>query len=865
MVIADSATELAKAATTIVIAILDAITVLIPKIIDTVHKILKALLEFIVAYVPELVDAGMRLMVGLMNGIADNIDDIIEAGTNIVISFIDGITRSIPKLVEAGYDMIIEMLQTLTKTIEENHQQMTDAGWDLAEAIIKGMVDGIVGGVKRIADAAKGLAEKALDGVRDFLDINSPSKKFIKIGESTGEGFVMGILKGTRDVEHASQDMGAASVDAILTEADEAAYSKGVTLAQKYAQGVRDGAREVAASLDVILTEADNALYENGKSVSQRMKDRFGGESDEVAETANEVVEANNAISSSMRGTAKTAEDIAKESFDKFKTDLENRKYFNQITLQEELEAWEGAQVEYQNYADIRIEAEKEVYRVKKELAEAEYQSYIDWIEQRKAANELSLIDELAAYKRMQQVYIEGSEERLKVDKEVLRVQNEINEANADYYNSLKDIEEDAAARRLELQEEYADREKQIYDQLERDIQSLEDSYESALKSRTDKLYQAYSLFDRADPVEAADGSTLTSNLQSQIEALEYYNTAINGLAGRNVDSALLDELREMGPSSSAQIAALNAMSDEELTAYVELWRKKHQLAKEQATFEMQGLRTQTNTQIEALREEADAELDEYNSMWNEKLAELNADTEKKLEELKTDWMKKIGTLTDQTENEFSQMTANIINIVGEKSQWQESGANIIEGMLEGVVKEKTRLLNKLQEVMDEALAVANGELDINSPSGEFMKIGRWSILGLVKGLEDNSAYALQATAKVGKNTVNALRDTISNIISYVEDGVNTQPTITPVLDLTDLESDAHRLNSIFSRSQAVAISAGLSRRASSEIQNGDSQTAANPSITFTQNNYSPKALSRTEIYRQTKNQISTMKGLVKK
>lgn len=31
----------------------------------------------------------------------------------------------------------------------------------------------------------------------------------------------------------------------------------------------------------------------------------------------------------------------------------------------------------------------------------------------------------------------------------------------------------------------------------------------------------------------------------------------------------------------------------------------------------------------------------------------------------------------------------------------------------------------------------------------------------------------------------------------------------------------------------------------------------------FTQNNYSPKALSRIDIYRQTKNQFSALKGLV--
>ena len=35
------------------------------------------------------------------------------------------------------------------------------------------------------------------------------------------------------------------------------------------------------------------------------------------------------------------------------------------------------------------------------------------------------------------------------------------------------------------------------------------------------------------------------------------------------------------------------------------------------------------------------------------------------------------------------------------------------------------------------------------------------------------------------------------------------------------------------------------------------------PNIQFVQNNYSPKALSRFDIYRQTKNQLSMLKGLM--
>lgn len=59
----------------------------------------------------------------------------------------------------------------------------------------------------------------------------------------------------------------------------------------------------------------------------------------------------------------------------------------------------------------------------------------------------------------------------------------------------------------------------------------------------------------------------------------------------------------------------------------------------------------------------------------------------------------------------------------------------------------------------------------------------------------------------------------------------------------------------------ARRISTGLSQENAAANQNGSGSSGN--TYTFTQNNFSPKALSRTDIYRQTKNQFAAMKGLV--
>ena len=82
------------------------------------------------------------------------------------------------------------------------------------------------------------------------------------------------------------------------------------------------------------------------------------------------------------------------------------------------------------------------------------------------------------------------------------------------------------------------------------------------------------------------------------------------------------------------------------------------------------------------------------------------------------------------------------------------------------------------------------------------------------------------------------------------------KPVITPVLDMSGVEPGLRNLNAIASyrAPQVTETNAG--------IDTGDN---ADSPVTFNQYNYSPKALSRLEIYRQTKNQLSMMKGVARK
>jgi hypothetical protein len=100
---------------------------------------------------------------------------------------------------------------------------------------------------------------------------------------------------------------------------------------------------------------------------------------------------------------------------------------------------------------------------------------------------------------------------------------------------------------------------------------------------------------------------------------------------------------------------------------------------------------------------------------------------------------------------------------------------------------------------------------------------------------------------------------------------VECEPTITPVIDMSKFNSGLAQIKNKLANTgvlnvatnNAKAQEVSRSINGDSGVQNGTAKTAAGNVFNYTQNNYSPKPLSRIDIYRQTQNQFSTMERMV--
>lgn len=202
-----------------------------------------------------------------------------------------------------------------------------------------------------------------------------------------------------------------------------------------------------------------------------------------------------------------------------------------------------------------------------------------------------------------------------------------------------------------------------------------------------------------------------------------------------------------------------------------------------------------------------------------------------------------------------------------------DSGKWFVEGIKVGIGNEASSLLTYIESLANECINKLNITWVVRSPSRETQWSAMQFVNGLVVGIRDNQKYAIYAIEDLAGDTLATLNRVLdsdqdgairpvldmSEIVNQMDTfGSDSEwkPVITPVLDMSGVEPGLRNLNAIagYRAPQVTEMNARMDTG-----DNADSQ------VTFNQYNYSPKALTRLEIYRQTKNQLSMMKGVARK
>lgn len=152
-------------------------------------------------------------------------------------------------------------------------------------------------------------------------------------------------------------------------------------------------------------------------------------------------------------------------------------------------------------------------------------------------------------------------------------------------------------------------------------------------------------------------------------------------------------------------------------------------------------------------------------------------------------------------------------------------GKDIVNGFVDGVKNKAKKAIDAAKGVVSDALEGAKKLLGINSPSREFAKLGEGSDEGYILGLKRYSKNVASAAADVGSVAIKSMSNSISEITDILSGNVDAQPTIRPVVDLTNVKAGAGTINDLMSIGSSIGVSANVSAISSMMArrgQNGD-------------------------------------------
>lgn len=188
-----------------------------------------------------------------------------------------------------------------------------------------------------------------------------------------------------------------------------------------------------------------------------------------------------------------------------------------------------------------------------------------------------------------------------------------------------------------------------------------------------------------------------------------------------------------------------------------------------------------------------------------------------------------IDSYMKKVENTFTTMMNNALNAIKSSSVYNDfygAGEYLVEGFVDGMDDNIKDAADKAAAMAKAAKEAAEEALDENSPSKEFYKIGSFAGEGLILALDDYGTKSYKAGYHVAEEATKGLDKATHKLLSFVESDMDTQPTIRPVLDLSDVTSGVNAIDKMFGMTPSIGLMTNVGSVSSmmSKRQNGGNE-----------------------------------------
>lgn len=135
-------------------------------------------------------------------------------------------------------------------------------------------------------------------------------------------------------------------------------------------------------------------------------------------------------------------------------------------------------------------------------------------------------------------------------------------------------------------------------------------------------------------------------------------------------------------------------------------------------------------------------------------------------------------------------------------------GEDAAEGYRRGIESKVRDIANEAANMVSTAIEKARQTQNSASPSKVFRSLGHDAMDGYALGFKDRTRRVVDSVEDTGYAGIKAMQDAISNIRDSVDTNLDTQPTITPVVDLSQMMTGVNTANTLLSNVKMNSIAA---------------------------------------------------------
>ena len=314
-----------------------------------------------------------------------------------------------------------------------------------------------------------------------------------------------------------------------------------------------------------------------------------------------------------------------------------------------------------------------------------------------------------------------------------------------------------------------------------------------------------------ADSVKKWSGVTVPTDLGSNLETLASSFGALSKVKFSGISSGLdgvADALNDISKISTSSIK-------ESLDGLGELGESG--ISKLISAFENGGSKASKSAKalVEAASKAIKASLDDFKSQGEKMSTNISSGIKSKESSVKTAGTNAAKKAVSGAESQKSNMTS--------------AGKDLGNGLVAGIEAKYTAAYNAGYALGQQAVQGEKDGQASASPSKLTIKAGKWLGEGLVIGMEKMASRVYDAGYNLGDTASGTISSAIASIVDMIDNDIDAQPTIRPVLDLSDVESGAGTINSILGMQTSVGLLSNV--RSINTMMNRRNQNGSNEEV----------------------------------